>query len=112
MINDSTEVNDSTNVELDENEVYFNGSEIEITDSMNPAMVEQMEVINDIMKTEVIDTTTALHILINVAQITYDSELLNDLDRHLITKAFISIQNCLDAGKDFTILMGNDPTEA
>lgn len=104
--NDSEIVDISNDSATDE--VYFDGEKIQITDDMDEAMAEQMDAINKIINTEIVDTTTALNILINVAQITFESELLNDLDRHLIGKAFASIQNSIDTNNDFVIKLGSD----
>lgn len=83
------------------NEINQNG-EIN-TDELTEEMMEQVEIINTIINTDIIDTTTALNILINVASSLFHNEALNDLDRTLITKAFDSIQNTVDKGEDFFI---------
>jgi len=94
---------DPVNADLGVDEVYYDGEKIQITDDMDPGMVAQMNAINDIINTDIIDNTTALNILINVAQATFDSGLLNDLDRHLIVKAFACIEDSISKCEDFII---------
>ena len=77
--------------------------EFEIT----PEMQQEVELINEILNTELIDNTTALNILINVANSVFNSEILNDLDRTLIAKAFDSLQATVEKGEDFFIKVEN-----
>lgn len=83
------------------NEINQNSGNI--SDEITPEMMEQVEIINTIINTEIIDTTTALNILVNVATSLFHNEALNDLDRTLISKALESIQHTVDKGEDFFI---------
>lgn len=78
---------------------------------VTPEMQQQIDEINEIINSDMIDPTTALNILINVAQVSFDQEHLSDLDRHLITKAFICIQDKIDKGENFEILIDSGEEE-
>jgi hypothetical protein len=64
---------------------------------------ERMDEINELIKTEKLDPTTSMNILINAVQVSYDKEHFNDLDRYLIAKALTCFKDYVDAGEDFTI---------
>lgn len=86
-------------------------SDLLIDEDMTPEMIEQVEMINVIINTDIIDNTTALKILISVSQSVFSSEMVNDLDRALISKALDSIQNSIDTGCDFCIKLDSTETE-
>ena len=66
-------------------------------------MNDKLKEITDILNKDTIDPTTALNILITVAQSSFDKEHLNDLDRALIAKALDCFKEKLDKGKNFMI---------
>jgi hypothetical protein len=70
---------------------------------INPEEQERIDEINELIKAEKLDTTTAMNILINAVQVSYDKEHFNDLDRYLIAKALTCFKDYVDAGEDFTI---------
>ena len=78
---------------------------------VTPEMQQQIDEINEIINADMIDPTTALNILINVAQVSFDQEHLTDLDRHLITKAFMCIQDKIDKGENFEIKIDSGEEE-
>jgi len=59
--------------------------------------------LNEILNLEKIDPTTAVNILISVAEISFDKPHLNDVDRMLITKALLCLKSKVDDGKNFMI---------
>lgn len=59
--------------------------------------------INEIVKAEKLDPTTAVNILINAVQVSYDKEHFNDLDRFLIAKSLSCLKSFSDAGEDIVI---------
>jgi hypothetical protein len=64
---------------------------------------ERMEEINDLLKKETFDTTTAMNILINAVQVSYDKEHFNDLDRYLIVKSLTTFKLIADKQEDIVI---------
>ena len=81
-----------------------NQEEVLIPEEITPEMKEQMEEINDILNTPIIDTTMALNIIINAVQVCYEnSTIFNELDKALITKALNSFQEKVKNGEDFII---------
>ena len=74
------------------------------TETISPEMQQQMDEINKILNTPIIDTTMALNIIINAVQICYEkSDIFNDLDKALIAKALNSFQEKIKLGNDFLI---------
>ena len=69
----------------------------------DPKFQEKIKEIEEIVKAEKIEPTTALNILINAVQVTFESEYFNDLDKFLIAKALTCFKTYVDAGEDFTI---------
>ena len=59
--------------------------------------------IDEIVKAEKLDPTTAVNILINAVQVSYDKEHFNDLDRFLIAKSLSCLKSFSDAGEDIVI---------
>lgn len=77
---------------------------IETTELENdPKYQEKIKEIEEIVKAEKIEPTTALNILINAIQVTFESEYFNDLDKFLIAKALTCFKSYVDSGEDITI---------
>ena len=53
---------------------------------------ENSDIIKEILDKEVLDDITIINILINTANITFDSQMLTDVDRSLIVKALESLK--------------------
>jgi hypothetical protein len=100
----------NTENEVNVNEVVSDNDTTQLTktEDMSQEMMDQVDLINELLNTDIIDHTTALNILINVSSSLYHNEALNDLDRTLITKAFDSIQNAIEKGENFHIKLEND----
>ena len=64
---------------------------------------ERIDEINDLLKAEKLDTTTAMNILINAVQVSYDKEHFNDLDRYLIAKSLTTFKDFADRQEDIVI---------
>jgi hypothetical protein len=64
---------------------------------------ERIDEINDLLKAEKLDTTTAMNILINAVQVSYDKEHFNDLDRYLIVKSLTTFKDLADNQEDIII---------
>jgi hypothetical protein len=64
---------------------------------------ERIDEINDLLKAEKLDTTTAMNILINAVQVSYDKEHFNDLDRYLIAKSLTTFKDLADNQEDIII---------
>ncbi len=73
-----------------------------------PQYSERIKEIEEIVKAETIEPTTALNILINAVQVTFDSEYFNDLDKFLIAKALTCFKGYVDSGENFTIKVKED----
>ena len=69
----------------------------------DPKYQEKIKEIQEIVNSDKIEPTTALNILINAVQVTFESEYFNDLDKFLIAKALTCFKTYVDAGEDFTI---------
>lgn len=69
----------------------------------DPEYQDKIKEIQEIVNAEKIDPTTALNILINAVQVTFESEYFNDLDKFLIAKALTCFKSYVDAEEDFTI---------
>jgi hypothetical protein len=63
----------------------------------------RIDEINDLIKAESLDTTTAMNIIINAVQVSYDKEHFNDLDRYLIAKSLTAFKELSDKGEDIVI---------
>lgn len=61
------------------------------------------EELNKILEEDIITPTTAINILISVAQISFEQPHLNDVDRLLISKALSCLKDKIDSGKNFLI---------
>jgi hypothetical protein len=75
------------------------GEQKEIT----PEMQQKIDQINSIIESEEIDPTTAVNILINAVQVSFDKEHFTDLDRFLISKALNCLSKKVEQGEDFMI---------
>ena len=69
----------------------------------DPKYQEKIKEIQEIVNSDKIEPTTALNILINAVQVTFESEYFNDLDKFLIAKALTCFKEYVDKGEDFTI---------
>jgi hypothetical protein len=63
----------------------------------------RIDEINELIKAEKIDPTTAINILINAVQVSYDKDHFNDLDRYLIAKSLTTFKDLADKGEDIVI---------
>jgi hypothetical protein len=70
---------------------------------ISPEEQERIDEINELIKSEKLDPTTAMNILINAVQVSYDKEHFNDLDRYLIAKALTCFKDFVDSGEDVVI---------
>ena len=70
--------------------------------------LEKIKEIEEIVQAEQIEPTTALNILINAVQVTFESEKFNDLDKFLIAKALTCFKNYVDSGENFIIKVKED----
>lgn len=74
------------------------------TQQETPEMQQQMEEINKILQTPIIEPTMALNIIINAVQVCYDTEnLFNDLDKALISKSLQCFQEKVKNNENFII---------
>lgn len=69
----------------------------------NTQNADKVKEIEEIVKAEKIEPTTALNILINAIQVTFDSEQFNELDKYLIAKSLNCFKEYVDAGENFLI---------
>lgn len=75
------------------------GEQKEVT----PEMQQKIDQINSIIEAEEIEPTTAVNILINAVQVSFDKEHFTDLDRFLISKALNCLSKKVEQGEDFMI---------
>lgn len=64
---------------------------------------ERMEEVKSLVEAESLDPTTSMNILINAVQLSFDSELFNDLDRYLIAKSLNCFKSYVDKGEDILL---------
>jgi len=64
---------------------------------------ERMDEINELLNSESLDPTTAMNILINAVQVSYDKEHFNDLDRYLIAKSLSCFKDLTEKGEDIIL---------
>jgi hypothetical protein len=69
----------------------------------NPEYQSKIKEIEEIVQAESIEPTTALNILINAVQVTFESDYFNDLDKFLIAKALTCFKSYVDSGENFMI---------
>ncbi len=93
-------------------EVKENVSEEQIEDGSYPAFdeskltdeeKERMDEIKELIRAESFDPTTAMNILVNAVQVSYDKKHFNDLDRYLIVKALTTFKMIAETGEDIII---------
>ena len=72
---------------------------------------ERKEEIDNIVNSEKLDIRTAMNILINAVQVSFDKPHFNDLDRYLIGKALNCFKEKVDAGENFTINVTGEELE-
>jgi hypothetical protein len=70
---------------------------------VTPEMQKRLDEINSIIQAEEIDPTTAVNIIINAVQVSFDKEHFTDLDRFLISKALTCLSKKVEEGEDFLI---------
>ena len=82
---------------------------IEVNESeKNEDYQSKVKEIEKIVTAESIEPTTALNILINAVQVTFESEKFNDLDKFLIAKALTCFKSYVDSGENFIIKVKED----
>ena len=64
---------------------------------------EKKEEISNIINSEKLDIRTAMNILINAIQVSYDKEHFNDFDRYLINKSLTTFKHYADSKEDIVI---------
>jgi hypothetical protein len=64
---------------------------------------ERIDEINELLKSETLDPTTAMNILVNAVQVSYDKPHFNDLDKYLIVKALTTFKLIADKQEDIVI---------
>jgi hypothetical protein len=72
-------------------------------ESLTEEEKERYDEINELIKSEKLDPTTSLNILINAVQVSYDKEHFNDLDRYLIAKSLSCFKSHSESGEDIVI---------
>jgi hypothetical protein len=72
-------------------------------ESLTQEEKERYDEINELIKAEKLEPTTAINILINAVQVSYDKEHFNDLDRYLISKSLSCLKSYSDSGEDIVI---------
>lgn len=72
-------------------------------DEVTAEQQARLDEVNALIQAEKLDPTTAMNILINAVQVSYEKEHFNDLDRYLIAKALTCFKEFVDKGEDFTI---------
>ena len=103
---ESNEETLNSNLESDilSNESIPEGEYLEFDESkLTEEEKERIGEINELLKTETLDPTTAMNILINAVQVSYDKEHFNDLDRYLIIKALTTFKKIADTKEDIVI---------
>ena len=63
----------------------------------------ELEMVQELLNSEVIEDTTCINIIINAVGITLESELLTELDRALIIKALYSLNKKIENGENIII---------
>lgn len=100
-----TEVSENLHIQIEGDE--NNGESKEMPefdyDSLTDDEKARIDEINDLIKAEKIDPTTAMNILINAVQVSYDKEHFNDLDRYLIAKSLTTFKDLSEKGEDIVI---------
>ena len=76
--------------------------DVKVDDKINTEMNHHQQ-LDDLIKSENIDPTIAMNILINAVQVSYDKSHFNALDRLLISKAINCFKHKIESGENFTI---------
>ena len=84
-------------VESNEDQVEFD------YETLSPEEKVRYDEINELIKAEKLDATTAVNILINAVQVSYDKDHFNDLDRYLIAKSLTCLKSHSESGEDIVI---------
>ena len=63
----------------------------------------ELEMVQELLNSEVIEDTTCINIIITAVGITLESELLTELDRALIIKALYSLNKKIENGENIII---------
>jgi hypothetical protein len=103
-IGDET-VTNQVNDDLNQNEeIIEDGSYPAFDESkLTEEEKERMDEIKELIRAETLDSTTAMNILVNAVQVSYDKKHFNDLDRYLIVKALTTFKLIADTGEDIVI---------
>ena len=64
---------------------------------------ERQEEINKLVNCEKLDIKSAMNIIINAVQVSYDKEHFSDFDRYLIDKSITALKDYADSGEDIVI---------
>jgi hypothetical protein len=72
-------------------------------EEITPEVQAQMDEINTLLNKPQIEPTQALNIIINAVQVCYTSEIFNDLDKALISKALGCFQDKIEKNENFEI---------
>jgi hypothetical protein len=78
---------------------------VDITDKENMSEEEKLrlEEVKALVEAESLDPTTSMNIIINAVQVTFDSDMYNDLDRYLIAKSLNCFKSYVDKGEDIVL---------
>ena len=98
VLNSTTE-NVSENEEFIEDGSYPAFDESKLTEEEK----ERMDEIKELIRAETFDATTAMNILVNAVQVSYDKKHFNDLDRYLIVKSLTTFKMIAEKGEDIVI---------
>lgn len=63
----------------------------------------RLEEVKALVDAESLDPTTSMNIIINAVQVTFDSDMYNDLDRYLIAKSLNCFKSYVDKGEDIIL---------
>lgn len=77
-------------------------------EEINPEIQAQMDEINALLNKPQIEPTQALNIIINAVQVCYGSEIFNELDKALISKALGCFQDKIEKNENFEIRVAED----
>jgi len=78
---------------------------VDIADKENMSEEEKLrlEEVKALVEAESLDPTTSMNIIINAVQVTFDSDMYNDLDRYLIAKSLNCFKSYVDKGEDIVL---------
>ena len=104
-IGDETQTNQQLTENLNENEDYIEDGSYPAFDEskLTEEEKERMDEIKELIKSETLDPTTAMNILVNAVQVSYDKKHFNDLDRYLIVKSLTTFKMIAETGEDIVI---------